>query len=206
MTATPTLRLKTHWFKSAQPRSAEQTASAVAFTVWRVARHMLDRMRKAEFDIDAGPPYFAFMREVLVFLILVADRIAHAEQAGPARAAFTTALVLRVADFLADNEGDLLGPAAPGQPDHRDRFIDLFNQLSPDYADFGYGDDGPDFAFRRYLGSRITPWVPPKDRHWVLDQVMDIEAPDAVALVRQAMRGVFSTEQRTRRASALGAD
>ncbi|MCI1193035.1 hypothetical protein MOJ79_14420 [Calidifontimicrobium sp. SYSU G02091] len=200
------MRLKTHWFKPEQPKSAEQRASAIAFIVWRVARQMLDRMRKAGFDIDVGPPYFAFLREVLVFLIQCADRIAYARQAGDERAAFTTALVLRTADFLEENEGDLLGPVAPGTASYRERFIDLFNEVAPHYAEFGYGDDGPDFGFRRYLGSRIEPLLPPKDRPWVLDQVMDIEAPEAVALVERGMAGVYSTEKRARRASALGAD
>ena len=107
---TMALRLKTHWFKSEQPRSAAQTASAIAFTVWRVARAMIERMRKADFDIDVGPPYFAFMREVLVFLVAVADRIAHARQSAAQREAFTTALVVRVAELLDENESDLLGP------------------------------------------------------------------------------------------------
>ncbi len=200
------MRLKTHWFKPEQPKSAEQRASAIAFIVWRVARQMLERMRKAGFDIDVGPPYFAFMREVLVFLIQCADRIAYARQAGDERAAFTTALVLRTADFLEENEADLLGPAPDGTPSHRERFVDLFNEVAPHYAEFGYGDDGPDFGFRRYLGSRIEPLLPPKDRPWVLDQVMDIEVPEAVALVERGMAGVYSTEKRARRASALGAD
>ena len=201
-----TLRLKTQWFKPGQPRSAEQTASAIAFIVWRVARNMLDRMRKANFDIDIGAPYFAFLREVLVFLVTVADRIAHAEQAGEAREAFCTALVLRVADLLDENESDLLGAPAPGQPSWRDRFIDQFNELAGHYAEFGWDEDGPDFAYRRYLGSRIEPLVPPKDQRWVLDQVMDIEAPQAVALVKRGMQGVFSTEKRTRRTTSLGGE
>jgi len=200
------MRLKTHWFKPEQPKSPEQRASAIAFIVWRVARQMLENMRKAGFDIDVGPPYFAFMREALVFLIQCADRIAYARQAGDERAAFTTALVLRTADFLADNEGDLLGPVPPGEAGYRERFIDLFNEVAPHYAEFGYGDDGPDFGFRRYLGSRIEPLLPPKDRLWVLDQVMDIEVPEAVALVERGMAGVYSTEKRPRRESALGAD
>lgn len=201
-----TLRLKSHWFKPEQPKSAGQTASAIAFIVWRVARNMLEHMRKADFDIDIGPTYFAFLREVLVFLVSVADRIAYAQQAGDARAAFTTALVVRVAELLEENESDLIGAAPSGQAGWRDRFIDQFNELSAHYAEFGYGEDGPDFAFRRYLGSRIEPLLPPKDHRWVLDQVMEIEAPDAVALVRRAMQGVFSTDKRPRRASALGAD
>jgi hypothetical protein len=203
---TVALRLKTHWFKSEQPKSAAQTASAIAFTVWRVARAMIERMRKADFDIDIGPPYFAFMREVLVFLIAVADRIAHARQSAAQREAFTTALVVRVAELLDENESDLLGPPPAGEPSWRDRFIDQFNELSGHYAEFGYSDEGPDFAFLRYLGSRIEPLLPPKDRRWVLEQVMEIEAPDAVTLVQRAMHGVFSTEKRPRRGSALGAD
>ena len=62
------LRIKAHWFKAEQPKSPEQTASAMAFIAWRVAINMLKRMREAGFDIDAGPAYFGFVREVLVFL------------------------------------------------------------------------------------------------------------------------------------------
>ena len=40
----------------------------------------------------------------------------------------------------------------------------------------------------------------------MLEQVMEIEAPDAVTLVQRAMQGVFSTDKRRRRSSALGAD
>jgi hypothetical protein len=36
--------------------------------------------------------------------------------------------------------------------------------------------------------------VPAKDRRWVIDQVMAIEAPEAVAMLQRAMQDVFSTE------------
>lgn len=201
-----TLRLKTHWFKPEQPKSAGQTASAIAFIVWRVGRHVIDRMRKAGFDIDVGPPYFAVLREWLVFLVLVADRIAHARQAGDDRVAFTTALVLRTAELLQENEGDLLGPVPAGSPSYHERFVDLFNEVSGHYAEFGFDDEGPDFGFRRYLASRLEPLLPPKDRRWVIDQAMEIEAPEAVVMVRRGMDGVFSRERGPRRASPLGAD
>ena len=74
------MRIKSHWFKSGAPKTAAEQASAMAFIVWRVAQNMLKRMRGAHFDIDAGLPYFAFMREVLVFLIAVTDRIAQCRQ------------------------------------------------------------------------------------------------------------------------------
>src|SRR5512147_2230799 len=94
------LRIKAHWFKAEQPKSPEQTASAMAFIAWRVAINMLKRMREAGFDIDAGPAYFGFVREVLVFLLCGTDRLAYAQLGADARTPFTTALVLRVAEIL----------------------------------------------------------------------------------------------------------
>lgn len=200
------LRLKNHWFKTQSPKSAAQQASAIGFIIWRVSRQMLDQMRKAGFDIDIGPIYFAFMREVLVFLIQVADRQAYAALPAEERMQFTTALALRVADFVEENQGDMLAPLAPGEESHRNQFIDQFNALSSDYAEFGFGAQGPDFGSMRYLGSRITLLLPEKDRHWVGDQVIAIEAPEAAELIRRSMDGVFSkeTEPRPRRKSMTG--
>ena len=122
-----------------------------------------------------------------------------------ARVPFTTALVRRVAEILRENEADLLGPV-DGE-DYRDRFIDQFNALGEHYAEFGWTDDeGPDFAFVRYLGNRLEAVLPPKDRHWVIEQVMASEAPEAFAMMSQAMRGVFSTVPREKRCSAVSGD
>jgi hypothetical protein len=200
-----TLRIKAHWFKAEEPKSPEQIASAMAFIAWRVALNMLKRMREARFDIDAGPAYFGFVREVLVFLLVCIDRMACGRLGAEARAPFTTALVRRVAEILRENEADLLGPV-DGE-DYRDRFIDQFNALGEHYAEFGWTDDeGPDFAFVRYLGNRLEAVLPAKDRHWVIEQVMASEAPEAFAMLRQAMQGVFSTAPREKRRSAVSGD
>lgn len=204
------MRIKSHWFRDGAGKTPAEHASAAAFIVWRVARNMLDRMRRAQFDIDAGPVYFEFLREVLVFLIQVADRIAFHGLPGPAREAFTTALVLRVADILVENEDDLLGPPPPGQAPRRDRFIDLVNEVAGHYAEFGGQAQGhgfePDFAFRRYLGARIAQLLPDKDRRWALDQVMDLEAPEAARLVERAMQGLFWPQPRAARRAAVSGE
>ncbi|MBL0151409.1 MAG: hypothetical protein IPP87_23215 [Ideonella sp.] len=101
-----------------------------------------------------------------MFPIAVADRLAHDRFDGPTRVAFTTALVQRVADTLRGNEIDMMGEPPPGQPQPRDRFIDLFNELHEHYGEFG-GEAGtpeftPDFAFLRYLGRRLEPTLPPR--------------------------------------------
>lgn len=197
------IRIKSQWFQTDGPKSAQQTASAMAFIVWRVAQNMLKQMREAKFDIDVGPQYFAFMREVLVFLIQVVDRMAFERMSGEERVVFTTAMVVRVAEILEESELEwMLAPAA-GEESWRNQFIDLCNEQADAYADFSHGPQGPDFGFVRYLGHRIEIIMPAKDQRWVIDQVMAIEAPEALQMVQRAMEGVLSTEPRPARRSSM---
>ena len=193
------MRIKNQWFQSGTAKTPQQTASAMAFIAWRVAQNMLKQMRSASFDINVGPQYFAFTREVLVFLAQVLDRMAFERMGAEGRAEFITALVRRLAEVLQENEDSLLGLPAGGQMSHYDEFIDLFNELADHYADFGFGSDGPDFVFVRYLGHRIEALMPAKDQRWVVDQIMAIEVPEAVQTLQRAMAGVFSTEPRAAR-------
>ncbi|MEO8121588.1 MAG: hypothetical protein ABI606_19965 [Rhodoferax sp.] len=195
------MRIKSQWFRSGAAKTPQQTASAMAFIAWRVAQNMLKQMRSARFDIEVGPQYFAFTREVLVFLTQVLDRMAFERMGGEGRAEFITALVRRVAEVLQENEDTLLGAPPAGQPSHYDEFIALFNELADHYADFGHGPDGPDFAFVRYLGHRVEALMPEKDQRWVVDQIMATEVPEAVLTLQRAMQGVLSTEPRAPRSS-----
>jgi hypothetical protein len=185
------MRIKSRWFNDDRPKSAKQSASVMAFIAWRLAENALQQMRAARFDIDPGQQYFAFLAEFLVFLIQVADRIAYRQLEAKHRADFTTALVIRVAEILEENQDTLLG--LPAKRSYKNQFIDLFNEESIDYATMGYGEAGPDFAFLRYLGNRVMHILIKKDQSWVIDQIMEIEAPQAVADIRKGMQGLFDT-------------
>jgi len=199
------IRIKSQWFNDGSAKTPQQTASAMAFITWRVAQNMLKQMRSASFDIEIGPQYFAFTHEVLVFLIQVLDRMADERMDADLRGEFMTALVQRVAEVLQENEDGLMGAPPAGQASHFDQFIDLFNELADHYADFGYDEHGPDFAFVRYLGHRIERLMPQKDQRWVVDQIMASEVPDALEMIKRGMQGVLSTEPRPARAARGGA-
>ena len=200
------IRIKNQWFSADKAKTPQENASAVAFIVWRVTQNMLKQMREAKFDIDVGPQYFAFMREVLAFLCQVVDRMAFERMTGEQRAEFTGALVVRVAEILEESEQEWLGDPAPGQERWRDRFIDQYNALADDYAEFGHGPQGPDFAFVRYLGSRLEAVLPEKDRHWIKDQVTSYEVPEALEMVKRGFDGVLSTEPRPKRRAAMSGE
>lgn len=195
------MRVKSHWFSTAAPKSAAEIAGAAAFIAFRIAQNALKGMRNARFELPPGPAYFAFLAEFLAFLVACADRIAHARGDEAWRVEFTTALAHRAGAILADNEADLLGAAAPEAI--RRGFVALVNRSADDYAQCGWSDDGPDYAFLRCFGHRVAEVMEPHERTWAVPQVIDSEAPEAAETLLRAMAGLLDpTPRAARRAAA----
>lgn len=175
-----------------------ELASVVAAMSWKLAVDSIKRMRAADYDIDIGRIYFDFVCEYMVFLATAADRIAHRELAEEDRIAFTTALVTRCAGFVEENVRLGMPDVPPGE--YRQHLIELFNRRGDDYAGCGYDDDGPDFGFRRVFAAGMQEILPEKDRLWAIDQVMDIESPEAIRALAKTLGGLFHPDaQKSRR-------
>ncbi|HEX8986768.1 MAG TPA: hypothetical protein VF816_02320 [Rhodocyclaceae bacterium] len=178
-------------FHSKRERTPAELATVVATLAWKLAIESIKRMRKADYDIEIGRPYFEFVSEFLVFLATAADRIAHRQLEAEQRVEFTTALVKRLSEIVEDNNDMLLGVAEPDEC--RRDFLARFNRRGADYAEFDY-TDGPDFGFRRYFASCLRDVLPEKDQLWVIDQAMDIEAPDAIKALERTVAGLFDSK------------
>lgn len=200
------IRIRSHFHRGAGERSMPELASVIAMLGWKLSQDAIRRMRAAQFDIDIGRQYFDFVCEYLAFLLHATDRIAYRVLDADKRVAFTTALALKLAEVVEDNRDMLVDAPEPGIS--RSHFIALANQRGADYADFAYdAKDGPDFGFRRFFGSRLLEIVPEKDHSWVIDQVMEIEAPEAVKALETTLAGLFAPpgeERRPRRERNVG--
>jgi hypothetical protein len=198
------MRVKRHWFKDGKERGAAELASAMAAIVWRSADHALNNLRAARYEIEAGLPYVSFLKEFLVFLTVITDRIAYRHDAGTWRTEFTSALVNRVGEIYQENFDRLLGPLP--EDGHKAQLLALFNDRAAEYADFSYDESGPEFGFIRYFANNITEVLSdPVDRRWSLDQIMTVQAPEAVALIERGMAGVLGIEPKpTRRGGSSG--
>ena len=204
-------------FHTSGARSPKMLASVVAMLAWKLAIESIKRMRKAYYDIDAGKPYFDFVCEYLVFLAHAADRIAYRKLDEEGRRAFTTALAIRLAEMVEESHEALLGAAETGAP--HGSFIDLFNRRGADYGEYDYGETqdggGPSFGFKRMFASALREILPEKDQLWVIDQAMDIEAPEAIKALDKTLAGLFagaaaapdaSTKAETQTSSGMGGE
>lgn len=197
------MRIKSNWFKEGRERSPQEISDALAFVVSRIADNALKNTRKANFEIEVGPQYLDFLAEFLLFLILVGDRFAYGKLSADDRLAFTSNLANRVAETYAENRSRLLDDDLK---ECKQRFIDLLNQRAGEYAEFGYDENGPEYGFYRYLAFCIGEIMTESDSAWIIDQMISIEAPEAVKMVEKTLRGLYETEPKParRRASTSG--
>jgi hypothetical protein len=200
------VRIRSRFHAAGQRRSMAELASVVAVLAWKLAIDSIQRMRQADYDIDIGRSYFDFVCEFVVFLAQAADRIAYRELAADQRSEFTTALAQRQAELLVENFDTFLGAEMPAEPSRY--FLDLFNRRGADYAEFGYDQNGPDFGFKRYFAACLREGLPDKDKLWVVDQAMEIEAPEALKALGKTLAGLFhpdiSESRRSRDGAATG--
>jgi len=101
---------------------------------------------------------------------------------------------------IEDNRDMLLVDVIPGKCQRH--FLDLFNRRGAEYADHGYAEDGPSFGFRRCFAACLQEILPEKDRLWAVDQVMEIESPEAIRALEKTAAGLFHPEATSRRSRA----
>ncbi len=185
------MRANARWFRAETPKTPEQVGAALAIAAWSASRAFLDGLRRARFEIAPGPAYFRILSEALAFAIQVAWRAVHAHYSEPRRAAFAHALAHGAARILADNEAELLGRESASRIARR--FIDELNARFEEYGEFGFDADGPDFAFLRYLATRVESALPEADRPWIHDAVIAVAGPRAADRIATTLVALLAT-------------
>lgn len=181
------LRIKSHWWNDESDRSLPEIASALAFIAWRVSLEKAINLHCERFVYRDDAQRLAVIQEYLVFLIQIADRLAHPHLPDQDRRTLITALARKAIEHVQDNSQDLLGSGDYGGP-----FIALLNRRSAEYAEYQLADDGPSYAFLRHLGFEIqTLMGEGQENRWVIDQVMDKDGWEAYKAFAKAFRDLF---------------
>lgn len=189
------IRIKTKWFKKdGEPKDADEIASVLALVMWRLADKFTINLSKADYDIVTPQRGFIMLAEFLAFEVQYADRLAYNRIEDAARAAFIQAVAKRLAAIMEENIREVTPNDDEGY-DYQAGFIDLLNRRLVDYATFDMTDEKPGFATLRYLGNCIHEVLDKRDKPWIIDQITEIEAPEAVESIKKTMRGLLETEE-----------
>jgi hypothetical protein len=196
------LRLKTVWFRNAGGRSSAELASVLASTIWRLADNAVTNLSKWDCDIVTPERGMKILGEMAAFLVHMTDRMLYGRVPEEERARLVQAAGKRLAQIVHDNLREM---GVADDFDYQANFIDLLNRRAADYATFECAPDKPSFPLLRYLGLAVRELMLESDQHWVADQVMDIQAPEALGFLKKTLDGLLDpAPPKTRRGATTG--
>ncbi|CAK0761915.1 conserved hypothetical protein [Gammaproteobacteria bacterium] len=180
------IHVKTKWHK-AENKSIEDIASVLALTTWKVGVRAVDHIGDENFQFTTIQNRFAVLEEILIFLIQIMDRWSHERMDDGERERLVTDVVMQLAATIDENQNDWIGVG-----NYRSAFFARFNERGQEYANFSFSQDEPGYQFRRYLGERVLAVMGEENgNRWVIDQVMEIEIPDAIKTLRRSFQGLI---------------
>jgi hypothetical protein len=184
------IRVKSKWNDKDKVRSAEDTGSALAFNLWRIAGANVLHIENEGFQTDTYNQRLDVIAELLAFFVHVVDRMtSEKDYSEDDRKALITAMAMNLAKTMHDNRRDV--NEGKDEVDYKEQFITVLNQRMDEYAGFKFDEGEPGFQLRRRVGEHVTEVMGEKDKKWVTDQVMEIEIPDALKTFKKVARNLI---------------
>lgn len=187
------IRIKSTWHQSGRNRPSsktlEENAGAMAFITWRLSLEGAKKLHGEGFHYLSDRERVGVISEFVAFLVQVADRLSYERMHDEDRRHFINALGQRLADQMQDNLVDIAGPA-----DYRGPFIGMLNERLADYSELSFEEDEPGYDFIRYFGDRVLKIMgEDQTNRWVIDQIMEVEAPEVFEKLKNSMENLLST-------------
>lgn len=176
-------RLRTRWHNKQAPKSIETIAGAVAMNLWKLAFDTANRMYSTGFNFKSNAQLLDLIGEFLIFEIQYADRIAYEKLEDEQRQRFTMALAKHLIGTMVENQIEELGP----NDAYQQIFMDKLNQRMEGYHEFSLVDGAPSYPMLRYFGTLADEVMGGQDNKWVIEHVMEVEAPPMIRQLRDGM-------------------
>ena len=195
------VRLKTKWHRSKRsernrrgsraPKKLEDLSSVIGINIWKLAKEAFLHMEKEGFRFREDQQAIGFISEFVIYQLHITDRMIYGLVSEEERIAFINATAKYLTQSVADNQADLFGPG-----DYEEPFIALMNDRLANYAECGFKDNQPGYDFTRDLARNVADIMSATDEKWVVEQVMDIEAPTVVEKISRVVTDVLGLRQR----------
>ena len=182
------IRMRTKWHTGGS-KTIEDRAGVVGFNIWKISKETWSHMEKEGFRLGDDRQLAAVITEMIAFLVQVADRLVYDQLSEEERTRFINALGQHLARTMQSNMLDMFGPG-----DHATPFINTLNARTADYAEFEFENFAPSYGFLRYLGEKMSEAMAATDNKWVIEHVIEIEAPEALKPIKKLIGEVLGVK------------
>lgn len=187
--------VKARWHRKNRPRTAEENGSVLAAVSFKGARMAIQRLLGADYEFTSDARRFAILAEILAFQVQMADRLAYAQLDEISRRRLINATGQHLARLCDENRHELESKETGEDPEARRAFIDALNRCLVEYAEVSFNEDGrPGYSALRYFAARLCDLVEPEDKRWLVESIVDVEAPKVVENLLSGWRILYPRE------------
>jgi len=177
-------RIRTRWHKTSTPKSPETIAGAMGMNIWKLASTTANKMYSEGFNFKSNAQLLDAIGEFAIFMLQLSDRIAYDYLDDEQRQKFTQALAAHLIGTMIENQVEEL----KGNPsEYQKAFIEKLNHHLEGYSEFAVSDGEPSYQMLRYFGTLSDEVMGGSDNKWVIEHVMEVEAPPFIKQVRESM-------------------
>ena len=182
------MRVKSKWHKT-QVKTIEDMGGAMAFICWRITKNHLEDLINEGFVIEKEQ-VFDVITEYLCFLIHSIDRLVFKTLNTEQRQELIHKLTKQSAFYYQENKTERIG-----EGNHWKTFINTYNQRSQDYSEYEFIGNEFGYRFLRYFGEKVKLAMTDVDEKWIVQQMVEIQAPKAFKKIAQSVDDLVSVDK-----------
>jgi hypothetical protein len=171
--------VKTRW-RNKGARTLADRAGVIGANVWKIALEIFKHMEKEGFRFGSDRLVTDVLAEFIAFLVQLVDRAVYGKLSEADRATLIGEVARHLAATMENNQLDLFGPG-----EYRKPFIALLNARFGEYASFAFRDGEPGSPCLLLFATKVSDAMAGSDNKWVVEQVMEIEAPEMVRVIKK---------------------
>jgi hypothetical protein len=183
-------RIRTKFHNKQKPKSVETIAGAMGMNIWKLSADTANKMYSAGFNFKDNAQLLDVIGEFGIFLLQLADRIAYEELQQEERMRFTQALAAHLIQTMIENQLEELGSG-----DYQGAFVEKLNQRLDAYSEFSLVDGNPSYPMLRYFGTSVDAVMGGEDNKWVIETVIEVEAPAVIKPLKEGMAKLLPQAQ-----------
>lgn len=184
-------------FKNRGNATLEEKANILAYNIWQISLAGAKNLHQEDYLFESDAQRVGVIREYLVFMVHVADRMVFDKLNETDRATFVNVLAQYTAKQIQRNTEEIAGPG-----EYKASYLATINDRFNEYSRGSFEDGKPGYSLLRMFGENIRQIMgDDQTNKWTIDQIMDVDGPLLVGKMADSLNSIIeqpSTEEKSK--------
>ena len=174
-------------FKNRDSASLEEKANILAYNIWQISLAGAKNLHEEDYIYQDDVQRVKVIREYLVFLVHIADRMVYDQLSEEERGRFVNELAKYTANQIQRNTEEIAGPGA-----YRENYLQTINDRFSEYARGSFKEGKPGYSLLRMFGENVRQIMgDDQTNKWTIDQIMDVDGPMLVEKMAASLDSII---------------